>query len=183
MIEDEDEDFAQQQSSPEVVSPPGRLTEEELSQNMMALHDGMGALGRKYNKHVFLAFEDPVTFGAGHYVFCPSEGRESRFAVTELYTGTDWRDDERVPTSWSWESEAYVPSTDGSYPWQTLAEGEIASDDYLQLLRVAENWAEITYRLAERAEALSTEPARRDDLGWSGRVAPSWHEHSTFPSP
>lgn len=168
MIEDEDEDFAQQQSSPDVVGPPGRLTDEELSRNMMALHDGMEALGRKYNKHVFLAFEDPVTFGAGHYVFYPLEGHGSRFAVTELYTGTDWRDDERVPTSWSWESEAYVPSTDGSYPWQTLAEGEIASDDYLQLLRVTENWAETTYRLAERAEALAADPVARGDAGWSG---------------
>lgn len=62
-----------------------------------------------------------------------------------------------------------MPSTDGSYPWQTLAEGESTSDDYLQLLRVSENWAERTYRFAERAEALSTGLARRDEVGRSGR--------------
>lgn len=163
-----DEDFESQQSSPEVVGAPGGLSDAELSRNMMALHDGIHALGSTYNKHVFLAFEDPLTFGAGHYVFYPLEGHWSRFAVTELYTGTDWQDDERVPTSWSWESEARVPSTDGSYPWVTVAEGEIASDNYEQLLQVTENWAETTYRLAERAEALTSDPVDRGEVGRSG---------------
>ncbi|WP_146120097.1 hypothetical protein [Leucobacter massiliensis] len=165
---DENEDFESQQSSPAVAGAPGRLTEEQLSRNMMALHDGMNELGTRYDKHVFLAFEDPVTFGAGHYVFYPLEGHASRFAVTELYMGTDWRDDERVPTSWSWESEVHVPSMDGSYPWMTIAEGEIASDDYEQLLRVTENWAKNTYQLAERAEALTMEAVDRGDLNRSG---------------
>lgn len=163
-----DEDFESQQSSQEVAGAPGRLSEVELSQNLMALHDGMHTIGSTYNKHVFLAFEDPVTFGAGHYVLYPLEGHGSRFAVTELYTGTDWQDDDRVPTSWSWESEVHVPSTDDSYPWMTIAEGEIASDDYEQLLRVTENWAKTTYQLAERAEALAMEAVDRGDLGRSG---------------
>lgn len=81
------EELQAQQSAPGIVGASGRLTNEELSRNMMALQDGMEALGRKYSKHVFLAFGDPVVFGAGHYVLYPREGRASRFAVTELYTG------------------------------------------------------------------------------------------------
>lgn len=71
-----DRGFESRQSSPEVVGAPSRLSDEELSRSTLALHDGMHALGSTYNKHVLLAFEDPVTFGAGHYVFCPLEGAQ-----------------------------------------------------------------------------------------------------------
>lgn len=145
------------------------LSDEELTRNMMALHDGMTEIGKKYDEHVFLALEDPVTFGAGHYVFYPLEGHSPRLAITEQYSdGVDWSDDDRIPTSWTWESEARVPDSSGGHTWTTVAEGEIPSADYQKLLRLADEWSLSVYRLAERQEALTADPISRDEARREG---------------
>ena len=65
------------------------LSDEELVVHTSALVDGLEHVARRYKEHVFLAWEDPVTFGGGHFVLYPDEGSMTRFAIEELYTGTD----------------------------------------------------------------------------------------------
>lgn len=139
-----------------------------LERNMMAAHDGIEEIAKAHQKHVFLAFEDPVTFGAGHYVFSPLEGDSPRLVITEQYADTDWSDDERVPTSWSWESEARTSGATSGYPWTTIAEGEVASADYQQLLDIAEGWASALCQLAEREAALTVDAASATQIGGAG---------------
>lgn len=144
------------------------LSREELVRNMMALDDGLREVGRRFGKHVFLADADPVTFGAGHYVFTPMAGSSPRLAITEQYTGTDWSDDERVPTSWTWESQACLADPRGRYPWVTFAEGEIASAGYERLIVIAEGWARAISELAEREATLIVEVTERPEPGRPG---------------
>jgi len=141
------------------------LSQEELVRNMMALDEGLRDVGRRFGEHVFLADEDPVTFGAGHYVFTPMEGSSPRLAITEQYTGTDWSDDERVPTSWTWTSEACLAESNGRYLWVALAEGEIASAGYERLVEIVEGWASSIFGLAEREASLLVEVAERPETG------------------
>ncbi len=72
---------------------------EELMQAMLKLDAGLNRIARKYDDAVRFDYEDPLTFGAGHFVFYPLADTRSRLAIEEQYTGTDWSDDERVPTS------------------------------------------------------------------------------------
>lgn len=141
------------------------LSREELVRNMMALDEGLREVGRRFGEHVFLADEDPVTFGAGHYVFTPMEGSSPRLAITEQYTGTDWSDDERIPTSWTWESQACLAEPGGRYPWVTLAEGEIGSAGYERLVEIAEGWAASIFELADREASLIVEVTERPGTG------------------
>ena len=142
---------------------------EELERNMMAVHGGIGEIWEARRKHVFLSFEDPIVFGAGHYVFYPREGDSPRLVITEQYTDTDWSDDERVPTSWTWETEKRTTGPDPDYPWETLSEGEIASADYQQLLDIVEAWVSSTYQLAEREASLTAESITRDAVEGPGQ--------------
>ena len=72
---------------------------ERLLRNMEAFTTGLELIGKTYGDRVVLFEEDPVTFGSGHFVFYPESGSASRFAIEEQYTGTDWSDPNRVPTS------------------------------------------------------------------------------------
>lgn len=134
------------------------LSEEELAQHSTALVDRLEEIAQRYPEHVILAWEDPATFGSGHFVLYPEAGSMTRFAVEEQYTGTDWSDDDRVATSWTWDSQARVRQADGSYPWGSLAHGEVKAGDYRQLLDLAEEWAKTTHDRAEREQALTVDP-------------------------
>lgn len=134
------------------------LSDEELVVHTSALVDGLEHVTRRYKEHVFLAWEDPVTFGGGHFVLYPDEGSMTRFAIEEQYADTDWSDESRVATSWTWDSQARVRQADGDYPWVSLAHGEVAPGEYQQLLDLAEEWAKTTHELAEREQALTADP-------------------------
>ncbi|HCJ54023.1 MAG TPA: hypothetical protein DIT09_12185 [Glutamicibacter sp.] len=134
------------------------LSDEELVERTTALVGGLEQIAKRYEEHVFLAWEDPVTFGAGHFVLYPEAGEITRFAIEEQYTDTDWSDDERIATSWTWDSQARVRQPDGDCPWVSLAHGEVAPGDYAQLLGLAEDWAKTTHTLAEREQALTVDP-------------------------
>ena len=93
----------------------GGLSDEELVGNMMALDAGLHRIEDAFSEHVLLAYEDPVTFGAGHFVLYPPEGSSPRFVIEEQYPpGVDWSDDDRVPTSWAWTAEARQRQPNGT---------------------------------------------------------------------
>ena len=111
---------------------------ERLTQTMLALDDGLNRIARKYDGSVRLIYEDPETFGAGHFVFYPENDTNSRFAIEEQYTGTDWSDVDRLPTSWTWTAEREVRQPDGSSVWGVEREGESPAADFWQVLVEAE---------------------------------------------
>lgn len=146
------------------------LSEEALVANMLAVDAGLRQIEQKFGEHVVLRDEDPVTFGAGHFVLYPVEASTPRFAIEEQYTDTDWSDEDRVPTSWTWISASRSLELGEEYPWVTLAEGEVPTSSYRELLTLAEGWAKTVHNLAAREAVLSTEPisgeaSRRDDPG------------------
>lgn len=147
----------------------GGVSEEELVRNMMALDDGLHRIEQQSQDRLILLYEDPETFGAGHFVLYPLHSSSPRFAIEEQYPhGIDWSDDDRVPVSWTWASEAQLPQPDGSWPWVTLSEGEVASADYETLLHITSGWADALCELIAREEALTTEPVVGDGVGRSG---------------
>ena len=80
---------------------------------MIALDQGLNRIARKHQGAVRFVYEDPETFGAGHFVFYPQNDTRSRLVIEEQYTGTDWSDDDRVPTSWTWKCETARAGTSG----------------------------------------------------------------------
>ena len=143
-------------------------SEDELLRSMAAVDVGLERIALVYGEHVVLFHEDPVAFGAGQFVLYPQEGSTSRFAIEEQYTGTDWSDPDRLPTSWAWRSETCLPRSDGSYQWVTLEQGEVASADFSQLLERAEGWAKTTQDLAVRELALTADPIMAAGVEWRG---------------
>jgi hypothetical protein len=139
--------------------------EERLVQNMKALSAGLERIAETYGEHVVLLEEDPLTFGAGHFVLHSAEGSRSRLGIEEQYTDTDWSDPDRIPTSWTWHAEALHRQDDGSYDWITLGQGEITSNDVDQLIAVAETWANTTHNLATREADLNPEPPTAEEPG------------------
>lgn len=117
---------------------------ERLTATMTALDDGLNRIARKYDGSVQFFYEDPETFGAGHFVFYPENDSRSRFAIEEQYTGTDWSDDERLPTSWTWTAERRVRHPDGTTEWGIERGGEARAKDFRQVLVEAEKWARRT---------------------------------------
>lgn len=113
---------------------------EQLTQAMLKLDDGLNRIARKYDAVQF-DYEDPLTFGAGHFVFYPQSDTRSRFAIEEQYTGKDWSDDERVPTSWTWVAEREVRDKDGAHIWGVERQGESRSENFQDVLVEAEQWA------------------------------------------
>lgn len=144
------------------------LSEEELVRRTSALIAGLELIAKRYEEHVFLAWEDPVVFGGGHFVLYPEQGSMSRFAIEEQYADTDWSDDSRVATSWTWISEIRVRQSDGDYPWVTLGHGEVTPGNYEQLLGLAEKWAHSTHQLAEREISLTADPITRPGVEGPG---------------
>ena len=147
---------------------PSGLSEEELVQRSTALVDGLEAVAQRYPEHIVFAWEDPVTFGGGHFVLYPESGSMTRFGIEEQYTGTDWSGDDRGATSWTWDSQARVRQSNGDYPWVSLAHGEVAPDGYQRLLDLADEWAKTTHDLAEREHALTADPITTASMEQSG---------------
>ncbi len=123
---------------------------ERLTLTMTALDDGLKRITQKYKDAVRFFYEDPETFGAGHFVFYPENDTRSRFAIEEQYTGTDWSDDERLPTSWTWTAEREVRQPDGRYVWGVERNGEARAEDFWPVLVEAENWARRTQNRTAR---------------------------------
>ncbi|RLP68784.1 hypothetical protein D9V30_09510 [Mycetocola reblochoni] len=147
------------------------MSEEDLVRNMMALDDGLHRIEQHSQDRLILLYEDPETFGAGHFVLYSLHGSSPRFAIEEQYPpGVGWADEDRVPVSWTWASEARVPQSDGTWPWVTLAEGEVVSADYERLLHITGGWADALCELIAREEALTTDPVADDGVGRSGQV-------------
>lgn len=117
---------------------------ERLMATMSALDEGLNRIARKYDGSVQFFYEDPETFGAGHFVFYPENDGRSRFSIEEQYTGTDWSDDERLPTSWIWTAERRVRHPDGTTVWGIEREGEARAEDFRQVLAEAEKWSRRT---------------------------------------
>jgi hypothetical protein len=138
--------------------------ERRLIRNMNVLTDGLERIQRNYSAHVILAHEDPLTFGGGHFVLYPPGNTRSRFTIEEQYTGTDWSDAERLPTSWTWSAERHLPNPDGTNPWRDSARGEVQSDDVAVLLTRAAAWARRTRDIAFRTETLKQNPPSRGPL-------------------
>lgn len=148
-----------------------RVSEEDLVRNMMALDDGLHRIEQQSQDRLMLLYEDPETFGAGHFVLYPLHDSSPRFAIEEQYPpGVDWCDDDRVPVSWTWASEARLPQPDGSWPWVTLSKGEVASAHYKTLLHITGGWADALGELIAREKALTTDPITNDRVGRSGRA-------------
>lgn len=148
---------------------PDGLSEEELVRNMMALDDGLHRIEQQSQDRLILLYEDPATFGAGHFLLYPLHESSPRFAIEEQYpAGVDWADEDRVPVSWTWASEARLPQPDGTWPWVTLSEGEVVSADYETLLNITSGWADALCELIAREEALTTDPVTGDGVGRSG---------------
>lgn len=145
------------------------LSDEELVRNMMALDDGLHRIEQQSHNRLLLLYEDPETFGAGHFVLYPLHSSSPRFAIEEQYPpGVDWADENRVPLFWRWTSEARLPQPDGSQLWVTLTEGEVASADYATLLHITGGWADALCELVAREEALTAEALTRDPAQRSG---------------
>ncbi|MFC8797087.1 hypothetical protein ACFT1B_33875 [Streptomyces griseoincarnatus] len=114
---------------------------ERLVLSMHVLTDGLARIARTYEQHVYLNDEgDPERFSPGHFVLSSEGQDEALFAIEEQYTGTDWSDPDRLPTSWTWHARRVV-YRDGAYRWVLEAEGEVASADVVQLLVRAQTWA------------------------------------------
>ncbi|MGO1608147.1 MAG: hypothetical protein ACTHXF_11780 [Brevibacterium yomogidense] len=146
--------------APEHQDPGGSggLSDEELARNMMALDDGLHRIQDKFHEHVMFDYEDPLAFGGGNFVFYPEEDFSRRFVIEERFTGTDWSDEDRLPTSWTWASEVTGRRPDGTYRWVNNAAGKIPSARYGDLLRLAENWAQTEHDLTLREDALTADP-------------------------
>lgn len=126
--------------------------QQRLNRNMDTLTDGLERIARVYGEHLTLEYEDPESFGGGHMVLYPTAHTNARFAIEERYTGSDWSDPERLPTSWAWRAERIARRTDGSHGWRVSARGTIDSDDVTTLLRQAETWAKQTRDIAVSAD-------------------------------
>lgn len=142
------------------------LSDVDLTRNMMALDDGLHRIEKQFEEHVVFFYEDPLAFGGGHFVLYPVEGSSPRFAIEEQYPpGVGWSDEDRVPTSWTWVAEAFLPQPDGSYMWVPHGEGEITSQDYQELLTIAEAWAQALHDVLAREEALTPDPPVAEQTG------------------
>lgn len=154
------------------------VSEEDLVRNMMALDDGLHRIEQQSQDRLILLYEDPETFGSGHFVLYPLHSSSPRFVIEEQYPpGVDWSDEDRVPVPWTWSSEARLPQSDGTspfpqsdgtWPWVTLSAGEVASADYETLLQITGGWADALGELIAREEALSAGSTQRGEVGRSG---------------
>jgi hypothetical protein len=129
---------------------------------MIALDQGLNRIARKHQGAVRFFYEDPETFGAGHFVFYPQNDARSRLVIEEQYTSTDWSDDERVPTSWTWAAEREVRDRDGRYVWKAEREGESRSEDFRQVLAEASRWARRVQNRTVQSDPFSSATHRQE---------------------
>lgn len=138
------------------------LDTEQLTQAMWMLDEGLKRIASKHNGAVFLAEEDPETFGAGHYVLYPEpDTHHARFAIEEQYApGVGWSDEDRVPTSWLWRAERLARQPDGTHIWATERFGETFPENLPSLLVEVDRWVRRTTNLRDQSQAFQG-PARR----------------------
>lgn len=149
------------------------MTNPDLThQAMIALDAGLAQIADRYTDSLFLADEDPITFGGGHFVLYPADHNGSRFTVEELYIGSVWDDPERIPSSWAWRDEHRLPSPDGGRIWVASSEGEVPASRVMHLVARAEGWARANDFLTARAAALD-----RDTSHPSPTTATARFEH------
>ncbi|HWV50453.1 MAG TPA: hypothetical protein VN035_13455 [Microbacterium sp.] len=136
---------------------------------MWLLEAGLRRIATKYADNVFLAEEDPETFGAGHYVLYPeTDVHRARFAIEEQYApGVDWSDEDRLPTSWLWRAERIVRQPDGTHIWGLERHGEAFPEGLPALLTEVERWVRRVANLRNRSKAL-----RSPNRGGPGPEAP-----------
>lgn len=137
------------------------LEQRRLTKNMTVLTDGLERIQRNYSAYVTLAHEDPLTFGGGHLVLYAVGNTRSRFTIEEQYADTDWSEPERLPTSWTWRAERFLPRRNGDFLWRASTGGEVQSDDAAVLLSRAAAWARRSRDTAMRAEELKQAPPSR----------------------
>jgi len=126
---------------------------ERLLTNMTVLTKALSKIEARYPDTVVVLDEDPVIFGAGHHVLYPLDHTRARFAIEEQYVGTDWTDENRLPSSWTWRSERLLRQRDGAHRWTALAHGEVQSDDVGRLVAQARRWAQRTHEAALQDES------------------------------
>ncbi len=124
-----------------------------LLANMDTLAKALGKIASRYPDTVAVLDEDPETFGAGHHVIYPLDHTRARFAIEEQYVGTDWTDEHRLPSSWTWRSERVLLHRDGVQRWTALDHGEYLSDDVDRLVVRAQAWARRTHETALQDES------------------------------
>ncbi|GAA1532656.1 hypothetical protein [Brevibacterium picturae] len=137
------------------MSPTEIPDRDHLVEYMDRLSAGLEQIGRDYSRFVNLADEDPETFGGGHVVFYREPDSQARFAIEEHYTGTDWTDPDRLPTSWSWRAEERTRLPGGHYQWTVHASGRIDAADVDELLGDARAWAQSVRAQTLRAESFT----------------------------
>lgn len=138
------------------------LSRDELTQNMAALDHGLEQIANRFDGHVWLAYEDPLTFGGGHFVLYPEAHSRSRFVIEEQYIDTDWSDPDRLPTSWTWASQSDRPRPEGGGYWHEHDSGEVPSQEVSRLIARATSWAQATRDVSARETAVG--PAHLSDM-------------------
>ncbi|WP_311348633.1 hypothetical protein [Corynebacterium durum] len=138
------------------MNSPHHADRERLTGYMERLSTGLEKIKRDYSRFIDLEDEDPETFGAGHFVLYPDGESHARFAIEEHYTGTDWSDPDRLPTSWSWKAEERTRQPSGDYQWSTHASGRVQAADVDQLIDHARAWAQSVRAQTLRAESFET---------------------------
>lgn len=152
---------------PRLESDANELDAAYRERQMMLLHEGLHALGREFDEHVFFYDEgDPFAFDPGNYVFMPAAGPNGTcFAIEERFArGDDWEDPDRVPIGWSWVEDGFARMPDGSMQYRRQAEGTTIPSDIDRLIDRARAWcAEHSERAAaEEAAVREVMRARRE---------------------
>ncbi|GAA4486916.1 hypothetical protein [Microbacterium panaciterrae] len=138
------------------------IDRDRHTQAMLLLDDGLRRIADQHKNSVDFEYEDPLTFGGGHFVFYPEGSNSARFAIEEQYEGTDWSDEDRLPTSWTWRAERIVRHPDGSHYWGTEREGETKIEDLPNLLVEVDRWVRKTENRATQSAQFGA-PARRQE--------------------
>lgn len=110
-----------------------------LIHNMGVLATGLDYLATIFDGVIDYWEGDPETFGSGHFILGPTDSHVERFSIEEHYTGTDWADDDRLPTSWTWTHEK-LAQHDGGWTWQVIDCGTTPSTEVDSLLLRTIHW-------------------------------------------
>lgn len=124
---------------------------QEREVAMQHLDQQLNVISKKHFEQP-LEYEDPDTFGAGHFTIT-SEGGDRRVAITEQYIGTDSSDPDRIPNSW----ELRIETHDRRDGWKLQESSEYGPDEVQQLVDRVETWAQDSVREWNTREALQAQ--------------------------
>ncbi|MGJ0202773.1 hypothetical protein NHL51_01260 [Leucobacter sp. gxy201] len=123
---------------------------------MMQLDADLRVIAQKHASSLdFTNDGDPESFGLGHYVL-ENRAADHRLALTEEYDGTDWSDDERVPSAWTYDIYALAGDRDNRPEWQLVTEGRIEAERVTELTTIVSEWANERAREHNTHEAMRT---------------------------